>query len=464
MDGEYSYLLESVKEGRYSFIGISPEKVFKEYRKGLLIQEKGKSRYYPEKDLLNELKDYLKRNRVKDYEDLPPFSGGFVGFLAYEMVEKWAHIEQPEGESNENTEKPLGIFILSRLLIAYDHLHNTVKIINNIWIDDHLSREEKEELYHQGAAEIKELLDRIRGNGEAFSPEKDEGLAVEGEILTKISKEEFCSMVEKARDYIEAGEVSQLVLSQKFLLENNIPAFQLFRALRAINPSPYLYYLNFPESSLIGSSPEILVKVVKNKVIVRPLAGTRPRGETRERDLQLVQELKNDLKECIEHIMLVDLGYDELERVCRVGSVEVTELMEVEYYSRVMHLVSQIEGELEEGLDSLDVLKSVFPAGTVSGFPKKRALELIKELEEEARGPYAGAVGYLSFNGNLDTCITIRTFVIEDDRIVIQAGAGIVADSVPEKEYEETMNKASALFRAATLAGRGIGRPDIKAL
>ena len=250
---------------------------------------------------------------MKDYEDLPPFSGGFVGFLAYEMVEKWAHIEQPEGESNENTEKPLGIFILSRLLIAYDHLHNTVKIINNIWIDDHLSREEKEELYHQGAAEIKELLDRIRGNGEAFSPEKDEGLAVEGEILTKISKEEFCSMVEKARDYIEAGEVSQLVLSQKFLLENNIPAFQLFRALRAINPSPYLYYLNFPESSLIGSSPEILVKVVKNKVIVRPLAGTRPRGETRERDLQLVQELKNDLKECIEHIMLVDLGYDELE-------------------------------------------------------------------------------------------------------------------------------------------------------
>ena len=466
---DYSYLLESVKDGRYSFIGISPEKVFEEYRNGLLIHEEDGSRYYPGKDLLNELKGYLKSYRVKDFDDLPPFSGGFVGFLAYEMVEKWASIGHKGDNEDEYDKKPLGVFVLSRLLIAYDHLHNTVKIINNIPVDDYLGIEEKEELYYRGAAKIREILNKIRKEARIPVTEKDESPYGQEpdtgeEITARISKEEFCSMVKKAKDYIETGEVAQLVLSQKFLLRNNISAFQLFRALRAINPSPYLYYLNFPESKLIGSSPEILVKVMRNRVIVRPLAGTRPRGETRERDLQLMQELKNDLKECIEHIMLVDLGYDELERICRIGSVEVTELMEVEYYSQVMHLVSQIEGELKKGLDSLDVLKSVFPAGTVSGFPKTRALELVKELEREDRGPYAGAVGYLAFNGNLDTCITIRTFVVEEEEIVIQAGAGIVADSVPEKEYEETMNKARALFKAVKLARKGIDRADVKAL
>jgi anthranilate synthase component 1 len=428
--------------------------VFKEGQTGLVIEEKGVSKYYPDRDLVEELKAYLKKYRVKEYEDLPPFPGGFVGFFGYEMINKWQDIKQ-EGEEEGNPGKPLSIFVMTRLLIAYDHLHNTVKVINNILLDKNLSRADKEELYYQGRAEIKDLINKIRKTAAGSVLARNEEIVEMGDLYTGMSKEEYCGLVEKAREYIKEAEVFQLVLSQKFLIKSNIDPFQLFRALRAINPSPYLYYLNFPEKKLVGSSPEILVKVEQKKVTIRPLAGTRSRGESREKDLQLVEELKKDRKERSEHIMLVDLAYDELEQVCQVGTVEVTELMEVEYYSQVMHLVSQIEGVLEKGLDCLDVLKKVFPAGTVTGVPKARAVELIKELEKEARGPYGGAVGYLAFNGNLDTCITIRTFIVEDGLITIQAGAGIVADSLPEKEYEETLNKARALFKAFALAREG---------
>ncbi|MFW6287894.1 MAG: anthranilate synthase component I family protein, partial [bacterium] len=269
-----------------------------------------------------------------------------------------------------------------------------------------------------------------------------------GEFVSNTSREEFVEMVEEGKRYIEEGDAFQIVLSQKFSMQTNIPPFKLYRALRMINPSPYLFYLNFPQIKVVGSSPEVLVKVTDKKVITRPLAGTRRRGKTRKEDAILMKELLNDEKERAEHIMLVDLGRNDLGKVCKVGSVKVTELMGIELFSRVMHIVSEVEGELDDEVNSLDVLKSAFPAGTVSGAPKIRAMEIIDELEKEARGIYAGAVGYIDLNGNLDTCITIRNIYQLNDRIYIQVGAGIVADSNPEKEYEETINKARALFQS----------------
>jgi len=280
-----------------------------------------------------------------------------------------------------------------------------------------------------------------------YKEDKKERIKI-GDMVSNTTENEFKKMVEKAKKFITDGEIFQIVLSQKFSVQSNLAPFQIFRALRVLNPSPYLFYLNFPEIKLIGSSPEVLAKVTGNKVITRPLAGTRARGKNRKEDIKLENDLINDQKEKAEHVMLVDLGRNDVGRVSKIGSVEVTELMGVEKYSQVMHLVSQVEGEKREELTGLDVLKSVFPAGTVSGAPKIRAVELINELEKEPRGPYAGAVGYVDFRGNLDTCITIRTFSLEDGNLSVQVGAGIVAESVPEKEYEETLNKARALFRA----------------
>jgi len=455
LDTDYSYLLESVKEGRYSFIGLSPERIIKAYQNGLIIEEKGQEKLYKDRDLVKYLKEYLSVFQVQENDNLPPFSGGFVGYFSYEIIDQWEELyhDQPE-KKIKYSKTPLSILVLSRIVIAYDHRCNTVKIINNIKLDKDLSITQKKRLYQEGKKEIEDIIKRIKNNKGIYRKEKNESKTGVGELTSNTGKQEFSAMVKRAREHIKAGDVFQLVLSQIFSIENKTSPFQIFRALRSINPSPYLFYLNFPEVKLIGSSPEVLVKVEGKRVITRPLAGTRPRGKSRQDDIRLKNELMTDEKECAEHIMLVDLGRNDLGRICQTGSVEVTELMGVEYYSQVMHLVSQVEGDLKEGLDSLDVLRSVFPAGTVSGAPKIKAMELINELEKEPRGPYAGAVGYLSFNGNLDTCITIRTYIIQDEKLSIQVGAGIVADSVPEREYEETLNKARALFKAFEMARR----------
>lgn len=459
LNNDYSYLLESVQEGRYSFIGVSPDKVFKDFQNGVAVQYKGKIKFYQEKNLFKELREYLSGIEVKEFEDLPSFSGGFVGYFGYEMIGKYEDIYHKQAEKEIHfpnkpypnkpyPNKPLSILVLSRLVIAYDHLHNTVKIINNIKVDENMNLEEREDLYYQGKAEIEELISKIKAIPKIYHQEDNESIIEADEFIANISKQEFQAMVKQAKEYIKAGDVFQLVLSQRFSTESKISPFRIFRALRSINPSPYLFYLNFPEVKMIGSSPEVLVRVERERVFTRPLAGTRPRGSNREEDFKLESELKIDDKERAEHIMLLDLACEDLKKICQEDSVEVTELMGVEYYSQVMHLVSQIEGNLKEGLDSLDALKAVFPAGTVSGTPRVKALELIKQLEKEPRGPYGGAVGYLGFNGNLDTCITIRTFIVEDGILSVQVGAGIIVDSVAVKEYEETLNKARALFKA----------------
>jgi len=445
---DYSYLLESSENDRYSFIGLNASAVIKNYDSYFKIIEADKETEHQE-DLLEYLKKYLKETEVYESEKLPPFSGGFVGFFNYEMIEKWEDIYHSSNDKElMKNDKELSILVMSRMIIAYDNLRSTVKIINNLKVDSDLSIEEKKSVYKKGKKEIKKLREKIESRELRAKNNNQLIDDVSKKMKSNTDKMEFQQMVEKAKEHIKAGDIFQIVLSQKFSIENDLPPFKVFRALRSVNPSPYSFYLNFPEIKVIGSSPEVLVRVRGKRVMTRPLAGTRPRGKNSREDLAFEKDLLGDEKERAEHTMLLDLGRNDLSRIAAKGSVEVTELMQVEYYSKVMHIVSQVEADLKDGLDSLDVLKAVFPAGTVSGSPKIRAVELIDGLEKESRGIYAGTVAYLSFNGNLDSCITIRTFSIEDGNLNLQVGAGIVADSDPEKEYQETLNKGRALFDA----------------
>ncbi|RQD77928.1 MAG: anthranilate synthase component I [Halanaerobium sp. MSAO_Bac5] len=448
-DKDYSYLLESSENDRYSFIGLEPAAVFKNYEDHFEIVKADKIDKEYDQDLISYLQAYLKNIKVYENEKLPPFSGGFVGYFNYEMIEKWEDIFHAEKDKTLfKDDKALSVLVMTKIILAYDHLHNTVKIINNLQLDENMGLADKKKLYAQAQQELKDIKNKIENTkstlaavGEKYSSEK-------AELISNTSKKEFETMVKKAKEHIRQGDIFQIVLSQKFSIENDLPPFKIFRALRSVNPSPYSFYLNFPETKIIGSSPEVLVRVRDNRVMTRPLAGTRPRGKTKKEDLELEMDLLNDEKERAEHTMLLDLGRNDLSRIAAPSSVEVTELMEVEYYSKVMHIVSQVEADLKEGLDSLDVLKAVFPAGTVSGAPKIKAIELINNLEKENRGVYAGTVAYLSFNGNLDSCITIRTFSLTEGKLNLQVGAGIVADSDPAKEYQETLNKGRALFDA----------------
>jgi len=450
LNKDYTYLLESSENDRYSFIGLKPAAVLKNYAGHLEVIKNNKKEKLEGQEVVPYLQQQLAEFKVYENEKLPPFSGGFVGYFNYEMIEKWEDIYHLEADKELKKDKtPLSLLVMSKIIIAYDHLHNTVKIINNIEIDENLSRREKEEIYLQAKEEVKKVKSEIEKSSSKLKPAVvNPDLKQNKKLKSNTSKREYKKMVEKAKEHIKAGDIFQIVLSQKFSIENDLPPFKIYRALRSINPSPYSFYLNFPEIKIIGSSPEVLVRVRDQRVMTRPLAGTRPRGKDSREDQELKMDLLNDEKEKAEHTMLLDLGRNDLSRIAAPGSVEVTELMEVEFYSKVMHIVSQVEADLKDGLDSLDVLKAVFPAGTVSGAPKIKAIELIDGLEKEARGVYAGTVAYLSFNGNLDSCITIRTFSLVGGRLNLQVGAGIVADSNPIKEYQETLNKGRALFDA----------------
>jgi len=450
LNKDYTYLLESSENDRYSFIGLKPAAVLKNYDDYLEVIKEGKKEKLEGEKIVPYLQRQLAELKVYENEKLPPFSGGFVGYFNYEMIEKWEDIYHLEVDKELKKDKtPLSLLVMSKIIIAYDHLHNTVKIINNLKIKSDLSRKEKENIYLQAKEEIKKIKAEIENNNSKLKPAAvNLDSKQDKRLKSNTTKKEYQKMVEKAKEHIKAGDIFQIVLSQKFSIKNDLPPFKIYRALRSVNPSPYSFYLNFPEIRIIGSSPEVLVRVRGQRVMTRPLAGTRRRGKDSKEDQELKMDLLNDEKEKAEHTMLLDLGRSDLSRIAAPGSVEVIELMEVEFYSRVMHIVSQVEADLKQGLDSLDVLKAVFPAGTVSGAPKIKAVELIDGLEREARGVYAGTVAYLSFNGNLDSCITIRTFSLVEGRLNLQVGAGIVADSDPVKEYQETLNKGRALFEA----------------
>jgi anthranilate synthase component 1 len=369
--------------------------------------------------------------------------------------------EEIPDEQRTSLHLPDMFLMVTDTVVIFDNFKGKIKVVSNA----HLSEKAPEEAYRDAEEKIETIVEKLIRSNVRLRPGKKKAAKKTGKHKKQeyefassfTSKKAFEEAVLRGKEYIKAGDVLQVVLSQRFDRTFNTDPFNIYRALRVINPSPYMYYIDTGDEQIVGSSPEILVRLEGEQVNVRPIAGTRRRGKTEEEDKTLEKELKKDPKEIAEHIMLVDLGRNDVGRVAQTKTVKVTELMSVERYSHVMHLVSNVQGTLKRGLDAIDVLEACFPAGTVTGAPKVRAMEIIEELEPLRRGPYAGAVGYFSYSGNMDTCITIRTLIIRGNKVYVQAGAGIVADSVPEKEYEETVNKAKGMMRAVDIAETELG-------
>jgi len=449
---EHSFLLESVegqeKIARYSFLGTNPSLVF--ISKGREIEiiyphSKEHRKFTSETDPLQEIKKIMSGFRPVEVKGLPRFYGGLVGYIGYDMVRFFEDI--PDKNPDE-LELPDSYLIMTDTILVFDHVNHTIKIVSNCFLPQDkkvLSGGQKARIYQEAVNKIENIS---RDFKKMVIDQQKESKPSQAKVVSNFEKSGFCGIVNKAKGYIRRGDIIQVVLSQRLKINLDKAPLDVYRSLRSINPSPYMFFLKLKEVILIGSSPEILVRCEDGVGQVRPIAGTRPRGKSEEEDKKLEVELLNDAKEKAEHIMLVDLGRNDLGRVAKPGQVKVTEFMTVERYSHVMHLVSEVKADLEKKYDSYDVLRASFPAGTVSGSPKIRAMEIIDELENLRRGPYAGCIGYFSFSGNTDTCITIRTIVIKDKVAYVQAGAGIVADSVPEKEYQETFNKAKALIEA----------------
>jgi anthranilate synthase component 1 len=427
--GNYSFLLESVEGGerlaRYSFIGTEP----------LLILKTGNEKTV---DPLILVEKELAQFRPVSIAGLPRFHGGMVGYLSYEVAR---HFERLPCPVQDPQRLPESVLMLADTLLVFDHVTHKIKVVSHAHLDGDVDT-----AYQEATRKIDDLVNRLEQPMHSEAPKN--APPDKSDVSSNFSPVEFEAIVCKAKEYIYAGDIIQTVLSQRLARRTTANPFVIYRALRSINPSPYMYYLHLGDFYIAGASPELLVRVEDGTVSTHPIAGTRRRGKDAAEDLALEEELKNDEKERAEHIMLVDLGRNDIGRISEPGTVELAQLMDVERYSHVMHLVSHVQGKLRAGLSQFDALRSCFPAGTVSGAPKIRAMEIIAELEREKRGPYAGAVGYFDFSGNLDTAITIRTIIIKNNIAYIQAGAGIVADSIPEREYQESLNKAQALLSA----------------
>jgi anthranilate synthase component 1 len=451
-DGRTSFLLESIEGGekwaRYSFLGSGPAKVFRcqgshyEVLSGDRVIHSGES-----SDPLAELKIFMAPYRPVSVPGLPRFFGGAVGYLGYDMVR---FIERLPDDNPRQIGAYDAAFLLTEELLIFDNMRQKIKVVCNVHLQ---SEEDPEAAYARGLKAIEALIARLR-TPLPFSQAPDAIVPVT--LESNFSPADFKAAVERGKEYIRAGDIFQVVLSQRFSGRLGVDPFDIYRALRTINPSPYMFFLRFGDTLVVGASPEVLVRKEGTRVEVRPIAGTRPRGATPAEDVRLEEELLADPKERAEHIMLVDLGRNDIGRVALPGSVEVSELMVVERYSHVMHIVSNVRGELSPERDAFDVFRATFPAGTLSGSPKIRAMEIIDELEPCRREIYGGAVGYFSFSGNMDMAIAIRTLIIDGDRIFLQAGAGIVADSDPAAEYQETINKAMGVKRAIEMAQRGL--------
>ncbi len=452
--GPSAYLLESVEGGehwgRYSFLGCGSPLVLKEER-GMCVLSRGTkvTRAPVAANPLDHLRELMAEYRPVTVPGLPRFVGGAVGYLGYDLVR---HFEDIVPRRKDSLELPEFGFLLTETLLIFDRVAQTIKVVANAHVPSR-SEVELRRAYREAAGRIERMIARLKQPLRRSRPKQRRSPLT---FTSNMSRAEFEKMVVRTKDYIQAGDIIQGVLSQRWETRIQTTPFQIYRALRAVNPSPYMYYLRVAGVELVGSSPETLVRCEEGTIAVRPIAGTRRRGDTDEKDRVLERELLADAKERAEHIMLVDLGRNDVGRVAKTGTVRVEQLMRVERYSHVMHIVSDVTGELDPGRSVYDVMKACFPAGTVSGAPKIRAMQIIEELEPTRRGPYAGAVGYVSFSGNMDTCINIRTIVIKGNRAYIQAGAGIVADSDPDREYDETCNKAKAMMKAIELAERGL--------
>ena len=440
----YSYLLESVsggeRIGRYSFIGTDPYRVVKT----------GEGQPEGKVDPLTLVQEEMSRFKVIPVPGLPRFHGGAVGYLAYDVV---SYFEprvpimpaDPQGF-------PEAVFTFGDTMLVFDHLRHDIKVVSHVHLNGDI-----ETAYAEATAKIDDMVLRLAQPLElppGLQPvlQGSGGDPLEGDVTSNVTREEYDQAVNESINYIYAGDIIQVTYSQRFSCETTAHPFQVYRSLRSINPSPYMYYLNLDDFQIVGAAIETVVMVEDGIAATHPIAGTRPRGQTPEEDAALEEELKTSEKQRAEHIMLVDLGRNDIGRVSVPGTVNVTQLMDVERFSHVMHLVSHVEGKLRPDLTPYDALRSCFPAGTVSGAPKIRAMEIIAELEGEKRGPYGGAVGYFSFSGNMDTALILRTGIYKDGLMYVQAGGGVVADSVPKDEYEETRHKAGALLRAIELA------------
>ncbi len=445
------FLLESVEGGerlaRYSFIGWDPFLTVRGKGNTIWIEEMGE-KVRTEGRPLDRLREIAANFQPPALTDLPPFVGGGVGYFSYDLVRQFEKL--PVRAVDDLGLEDFYVMYFSTIL-AFDHLRHSIHIIANIFTNR--GSQSLEAKYSDALLRIEQTEKRLTGPISLPAPAKSDAIP---EPVSNLSESAYDGMVEKAKAYIHAGDIFQVVLSQRFEMRVSCEPFDIYRALRFVNPSPYMFFLRMDNLHLIGASPEMLVRVARGRVEYGPIAGTRPRGMTPEEDEHLAHELVNDAKERAEHIMLVDLGRNDVGRVCRFGTVRVGDLMRIERYSHVMHLVSSVSGELLDGMDSFHALEACLPAGTVSGAPKVRAMEIIEELEPCRRGVYGGAVGYMDFSGNLDTCIALRTLVLKEGIAYIQAGGGIVADSIPEREREESANKARALIRAVTFAHEGL--------
>lgn len=441
----YPFLLESVEGGeklaRYSFLGRDPYQVLRYVNRKLTLDRGDESNILDE-TYFEALKRLTGRYHEPELADLPRLTGGAVGFSSYDTIRLTEYLP---GMPADDLSLPEAIWSFYDEVYAFDHVKHRIILMKTVFVEPGSDLETLYDLAQQA-------LDKMKDRMEVEVPLKTPFVLDASQLHSNTTRDQYCKMVDKARNYIYEGDIFQVVLSQRFDTMFSGDRFMAYRALRTVNPSPYLFYLDFDDFALVGSSPEVLVRVQDRKAEILPIAGTRPRGKTEEEDQAFEEDLLADPKELSEHIMLVDLGRNDLSRICIPGSVNVTKKQFVERYSHVMHIVSTIEGELSDEMNTVDALRLCFPAGTVSGAPKVRAMEIIDEMEENKRGPYAGAIGYFDFSGNMDTCIAIRTMVATKDRIYIQAGAGIVADSIPEKEFEETKNKARALVEALELA------------
>ncbi|MCL2791268.1 MAG: anthranilate synthase component I [Desulfobulbus sp.] len=454
-DDPHAFLFESMeggeKWGRYSFIGLEPLLTFTSAGNTVRIEYPGLTAANEERlsdNPLDELRRLLASFTISNAPGLPRFYGGAVGFLGYDMVRFMERLP----DRHPSLDLPDSSFMVPRIVLIHDAIQNTLTVVCNVWRKD---GDDTSHLYDDACRHIDGIIARLDQPMPLHFVAQDQP-SEPHQFTSNMSQASFAAMVEQAKEYILAGDIIQVVLSQRFHTELHVKPFALYRALRHINPSPYLFYLRQGDMLLIGSSPEILVRLEEGNIELRPIAGTRKRGATPEKDQALERELLADPKERAEHLMLVDLGRNDVGRVAASGSVTVHDLLVIERYSHVMHIVSGVHGKLRPGLDQFDVMAACFPAGTVSGAPKIRAMEIIDELEVSRRGPYAGAVGYFGFSGNMDFCITIRTFILKGQDLWIQAGAGIVADSDPKNEFAETINKALGLRRALELAEQGL--------
>ncbi len=444
----YAFLFESVeggeKIGRYSFLGVGPFLIFRSRGAEIQVEdlEKGEKKTF-EGDPISEFRKLLKRFRSVHVDGLPRFTGGAVGYVGYDAIRL---IEDIPDQTVDDMELDDILFLFFDTLLAFDNIQHQIHLISNVHTSGNLE------------ASYRRAVDRIISLEETLQRPSLVTLSKGGsacDVRSNTEPSDYLDKVRRCKEYIVSGDVLQVVLSQRFETEVTVDSLDVYRMLRVVNPSPYMFHLDLKDLQIVGTSPELLVRVEEGVVQVRPIAGTRWRGQTEQEDRHLADELLADEKERAEHIMLVDLGRNDVGRVSEFNTVRVTDQMVIERYSHVMHIVSNVMGELRKDVDALDALFACYPAGTVSGAPKVRAMEIIDELEPTRRGPYAGAVGYIDFSGNMDTCIAIRTMILKNGKAYVQAGGGIVFDSVPENEYQETVNKSRALFRAVELAERG---------